>query len=56
MALVGAGPKGAAPLVVRDRGNPYRAFLYGEADGEQYRLLLLLSDQEMKLPAAAGSQ
>jgi hypothetical protein len=53
MALVGAGPKGAAPLVVRDRGSPCRAFLYGEVDGEQYRLLLLLSDQEMKLPAAA---
>lgn len=57
MALVGAGPKGAGPLVLRDGGTPFRAFLYGEVDGSgddaRYRLLLLLSDQELKRPAAA---
>jgi len=56
MALVGAGPKGAGPLVLRDGGTPFRAFLYGETEGSgeqaRYRLLLLLSDQELKLPAA----
>jgi hypothetical protein len=56
MALVGAGPKGAAPLVLRDGGTPFRAFLYGEVEGSgddaRYRLLLLLSDQELKRPAA----
>ncbi len=56
MALVGAGPKGAAPLVLRDGGTPFRAFLYGETEGSgdeaRYRLLLLLSDQELKRPAA----
>jgi hypothetical protein len=56
MALLGAGPKGAGPLVLRDGGSPFRAFLYGEAEGSgekaQYRLLLLLSDQELKKPAA----
>jgi hypothetical protein len=52
MALVGAGPKGALPLVVRERGTPMRAFLFGEIspDGESYRLLMLLSDQELKIP------
>ena len=56
MALIGAGPKGAGPLVLRDGGTPFRAFLYGEAEGNggqaRYRLLLLLSDQELKRPAA----
>jgi hypothetical protein len=55
MALVGAGPKGAGPLVLRDGGTPFRAFLYGEVEGSgeqaRYRLLLLLSDQELKRPA-----
>ncbi len=55
MALIGAGPKGAGPLVLRDGGSPFRAFLYGEAEGggeqARYRLLLLLSDQELKRPA-----
>lgn len=55
MALVGAGPKGAGPLVLRDGGSPYRGFLYGEVEGAgdnaRYRLLLLLSDQELKRPA-----
>ena len=54
VALLGAGPKGNAPLVLRDKGSPHRAFLYGElgvgADSDQYRLLLLLSNQELKLP------
>lgn len=55
MALVGAGPKGAGPLVLRDGGMPFRGFLCGEVDGTgeeaRYRLLLLLSDQELKRPA-----
>ncbi len=59
MALVGAGPKGAGPLVLRDGGTPFRAFLFGEVEGSgdeaRYRLLLLLSDQELKRPAAPAS-
>ncbi len=60
MALLGAGPKGAGPIVLRDGGSPFRGFLYGEVEGSgdsaRYRLLLLLSDQELKrlAPAAAG--
>jgi hypothetical protein len=56
MALLGAGPKGAGPLVLRDGGTPFRGFLYGEAEGTgenaRYRLMLLLSDQELKRPTA----
>jgi hypothetical protein len=56
MVLLGAGPKGNQPLVIRDKGNPYRGFLYGEigtgSQSNQYKLLLLLSDQELKRPAA----
>jgi hypothetical protein len=60
VALLGAGPKGNQPLVVRDKGNPYRAFLYGEVgagkESNQYKLLLLLSDQELKRPAAQAPE
>jgi hypothetical protein len=58
MLLLGAGPKGNLPLVVRDKGSPYRAFLYGEigagSQSNQYKLLLLLSDQELKRPAISN--
>ncbi len=57
MALLGSGPKGNQPLVLREGGSPYRAFLYGEVgegeDADKYRLLLLLSNMELKQPAAA---
>lgn len=53
LALVGAGAKGTQPLILRDKGSPYRGFLYGEigqgAHEGKYKLLLLLSAQEMKL-------
>ena len=56
IALLGAGPKGSQPLVIRDNGTPYRAFLCGEtsegAHGPEYRLVVMLSDQELKKPAA----
>ena len=58
LALLGAGLKGAGPLVLRDGGTPFRAFLYGEAEGSgeeaRYRLLLLLSDQELKRPTVSA--
>ncbi len=54
VALLGAGAKGNQPLVVRDKGSPYRGFLYGEVgsgmEASHYKLLLLLSDQELKKP------
>lgn len=53
VALAGAGAKGNLPLVVRDKGSPFRAFLFGEIGPEpdRYKLLLLLSDMELKRPA-----
>jgi hypothetical protein len=58
MALLGAGQKGNQRLVIREKGNPYHAFLYGEIgtgnESNQYKLLLLLSDQELKRPAATA--
>ena len=52
VAVVGAGAKGNQPLVIREKGSPYRGFLYGEVgQGEnegKYKLLLLLSDRELK--------
>jgi hypothetical protein len=60
LALLGAGAKGNQPLVVREGGSPFRAFLYGEvgAGGQaaEYKLLVLLSDQELKKPAAPAPQ
>jgi hypothetical protein len=59
MAFLGAGPKGNQPLVLRDRGNPFRAFLYGEIgsgqQADQYKLIVLLSDQELKKPAVVAN-
>ncbi len=51
VAIVGSGSKGNQPLVIREKGTPYRGFLYGEiGTGEnegKYKLLLLLSDREL---------
>lgn len=55
IAILGAGAKGNQPLIMREKGSPNRAFLYGEigtgAEADRYRLLLLLSNQELKIPA-----
>ncbi|MBD8525258.1 hypothetical protein [Pseudomarimonas arenosa] len=53
VALLGAGAKANQPLVVREHGSAYRGFLSGEVNDQgHYQLLLLLSDQELKLPSA----
>jgi len=52
-ARVGAGPKGNLPIVLRAHSSPYRGFLIGKAaPADRYQLLLVLSDQELKLPEA----
>ena len=50
MVLVGAGAKGKAPLVFQTNGTPYRGFLEGRTQGKKYKLLLHLSNMELKLP------
>ena len=54
LMLLGAGPKGVDPLVFQEEGRPYRAFLEGRVRGEEYLLLMHLSNLELKpLPEAA---
>lgn len=48
LSLVGSGPKGQAPLVFTTNGAPYRGFLEGRVDGPRYRLVLHLSNLELK--------
>lgn len=51
MVLLGSGEKGLGPLVFQANGRPFRGFLEGRTNGEQYKLLLHLSDLEFKRPA-----
>jgi len=46
--FVGAGKKGTDPLVFHDGAIPYRAFLEGRVKGEQYCLIIHLSNLELK--------
>jgi hypothetical protein len=52
MLLVGAGPKGNQPLVLRRGALPYRGFLEGRVRDQEYLLLLHLSNMELKSAAA----
>jgi hypothetical protein len=52
LMLLGGGPKGAQPLVFHRGGTPYRGFLEGRTQGDQYCLLLHLSNLELKAPDA----
>ena len=48
VVLIGGGSKGKDPLVFQTNGTPYRSFLEGRIDGEKYKLLLHLSNMELK--------
>lgn len=50
MLLVGAGPKSNLPLILRHRAAPYRGFLEGRTRGDEYQLILHLSNIELKAP------
>jgi len=50
LLVVGAGPKGNQPLVLRRGALPYRGFLEGRARADEYLLLLHLSNLELKTP------
>jgi hypothetical protein len=50
--MLGAGLKADLPLILRNSGSPSHAFLVGETDGgEKYRLRVLLTRMELKIPA-----
>jgi hypothetical protein len=56
LMFIGSGPKGAGPLVLTAGGELYRGFLEGRVDGSNYRLVLHLTNMEIKpLPAEGGA-
>ncbi len=50
MVLIGAGAKGRDPLIFQENGSPYRGFLSGRIQEDRYKLLLHLSNLELKTP------
>lgn len=56
LMMLGAGPKGNQPLILRRGSVPYRGFLEGRTDGEKYCLLLHLSNLELKPPPEEPSE
>lgn len=50
LMIVGAGPRGVNPIVFTRGGTSYRGFLEGRTQGEQYALILHLSNMELKAP------
>ncbi|MCA9194891.1 MAG: hypothetical protein KDB03_24135 [Planctomycetales bacterium] len=55
LMLLGAGPKSNQPLILRRGGTPYRGFLEGRVEGDQYLLLLHFSNLELKVPPPADA-
>lgn len=53
LLLLGAGPKSNLPLILRRNSTPYRGFLEGRTRGDTYRLVLHLSNLELKAPEAS---
>jgi len=51
LVRVGAGARGRDPLILERNGTPYRGFLEGRIEGERYRLVLHLTNLELKPPA-----
>ncbi len=52
---VGAGTKARLPLIFQTNGSPFRGFLEGRTDGDTYKLVLHLSNLEIKRPAVDGA-
>jgi hypothetical protein len=50
LLLMGAGAKANQPLILRRGAVPYRGFLEGRTRGEEYQLILHLSNIELKAP------
>lgn len=48
MLFVGSGSRGTNPLIFQSNGSPYRGFLEGRVDGDRFRLVLHLSNLELK--------
>jgi len=48
VVMLAAGPRGRDPLRFQLNGTPYRAFLEGRIDGDKYKLLMHLSNMQLK--------
>jgi hypothetical protein len=48
MAMIGAGKQGKDPLIFQSNGSPYRGFLEGRIKNKKYKLLLHLSNMQLK--------
>ncbi len=55
LLVLGAGPKAQLPLIFSTNGAPFRGFLEGRVDGEAYKLVLHLSNLELKRVVALAS-
>ena len=55
LLVVGAGPRSQLPLIFQTNGSPFRGFLEGRVEGERYKLVLHLSNLELKPVAALGA-
>jgi hypothetical protein len=55
MVLLGAGAQGKDPIIMQVNGSPYRGFLEGRVNGDEYLLLLHLSNMELKKPEAVAA-
>jgi len=51
LMYVGTGAKGQRPLIFQTNGTPFRGFLEGRVRGDAYRLVLHLSNLEIKRPS-----
>lgn len=56
LLLLGAGPKSNQPLILRRSSSPYRGFLEGRTRGEEYCLILHLSNLELKAPESPAPE
>ncbi len=56
LMYVGAGAKGQQPLIFQTNGTPFRGFLEGRTEGDAYRLVLHLSNLEIKSIARGESE
>jgi len=54
LMMVGSGSKGTGPLILTTGGDPYRGFLEGRVSGDRYKLIIHLTNIELKtLPKEA---
>lgn len=53
---LGSGRKGNRPLIFSRNGSSYHGFLEGRVDGDAYRLVVHLSDMELKRPPSPPTE